>query len=322
MVDRYEAFTQNRARDERGGTKLAASFVGATCLSLAVLGAALHGGAEATPTVHNATNKATIVDWQEMSKILAAEGTFEDTANADVNVHMDYNLPGSSIPGLGNVVGFFSDKLAPDYSEAMKVQCAGKLQEIVPVSAVSQKVEGSKLNLSIDMSKIEINPYCDTTSADVDTSTSKELYSGLIILRDGLSKVGKTLHIVDDNTLPKPDVLMEDVTDNSKSALASEAIQSMVKTCGPSLNDIAKKSAVQGVRKTVLGLTDIKPGNLEVAASYENGQIKWTVPKDKTIEKISQKFVAMEPAVKGFDFDQASCDTANMQVIGEDAKDQ
>lgn len=321
MVDRREDFRQSHARDERGGTKLAAAAVGTVCCGLALLGS-IHAGVEATPTVHDATNKAKIVDWEEMSKILAAEGTFIDTANADVNVHMDYNLPGSGIMGVGSVVGFFSDKLAPDYSETMKVQCAGKLQEIVPVSAVKQEVDGSKLHLAIDMSKIEINPYCVDSSADVDPSTSKSLYAGLIILRDGLSKVGKTLHIVDDNTLPKPDVLMEDVTDNSKSALESESVQSMVKTCGPKLNNIAKESAIQGVRKTVLGLTDIKPGNLEVVASYENGRIKWTVPKDEQISKIAQKFVSMEPTVKGFDFDQESCDTADMQVIGGGAKNQ
>lgn len=268
------------------------------------------------------STKAEILSWKITSDIIAANATFDTQSSAGINVHMQYDLPGGGIPLVGSAIKFIGDKTAPDYKEAMSVTCAGNMQEIVPAAAITKSVVANKLVETIDMSKIVMNPYCVSTTAEDDPGASKQLYAGEILFRDGVTKIGKLAGVLGDNSLAKPDVLMQKVTDNSKNTLAAASLRSMMSTCGPQLRDVVEVSAVQGVTQTILSLSDLKKSDISVVPSYRNGPVHWTVPKNTKIQEIKGSHMKLGPTLDKFVFDHASCSTKNIKntIVGEYVK--
>lgn len=329
MVERYENVELDRSmeleapervRDERGSVRTlgVSSAVGLLVGGAALVGAAI-GNTEVDiePEVKHATTEATMVKWENMADILAAEGTFELQSAANYAVNVNVELPGDGVPGIGWVTGKLSDAaswMLPDYETSLASDCAGEMQVIVPTAEIKQETTGEKLSLEVDMSTVEINSYYDQCSADQDNDSQRAYYQALAVFRDGLVKVTP----LDQKTVPKPDVVMEDIDDNASNSLNNRALESMAKTCGPKLEKQAAKSVEQAVEEVVVNLTDLSADNVDVT-TINGDKIDWH-SKDKDLTKLTMPYTQMEPTVKNFKFDKQSCDTAEMEVVGEGAK--
>ena len=252
------------------------------------------------------STEAEITDVQLTSDILTARGDFKTTADAELDVKMKVKPP-KYLGGLGAKVG---DKMMFDYTQEQDINCYGELQQIVPSDAIEKDIDGDNVNLTIDMSQVEINDYCDYVESDVDPSTKKSLNEPYVIMSDILRKLK--------GDVPKPDKIMNDVSDNAKNALTAKSLESMRETCGPELEDLFEQAAIDGVRKAVVNTSGINEKDLHVGVSYENGKTQWHKEEDGRIAKIKADNLEAEANIKDFDFDkEATCDTTKLKVVGE-----
>lgn len=306
----------------RRGVRLAMAGLGAFVAAGLVLSSCESGGFKETAGVkHGSKTNTKFVEWKNTSSILAAEGKFINTADAQVNVHMKADPPSLGILNINKIPfsGFVEDKIAPDYNEKFHIVCDGNLQEIIPVTAITQShTSNGGILATVDMTKVVMNPYCESTAATVDPSTAQVFYDGYTVARDLVTKIGKLTHTMNDNTLPKPDVMLNNITDNSKNRLTIESLQSMKEVCAKPLASTINDSAKQGVEVMMTTLRDdLSKKNLTVETK---GVPAWRAPTDKVMEKSTQKYMEFQPSLKKFTYDKASCDTTNMTIIGGDAK--
>lgn len=274
-------------------------------------------GVSATATVKpGSSTNAVMEKWTMTSDIIAAQAEFTTDSNAVIGVHMQAHTVLDKIPFLGTVTGKTADIAMPDYNQKEEAQCHGKMQEIVPAEALTKTVKNNHMTLSIDMSKIEMNPYCVYTETTVDPGAKKSIDDVEAAARDGANHITSLVGI----DLPKPDVIMNNITDKTKNALAAKSLQSLLKTCGPKLNTDAGKSAEQGVQQMVLKLSNFKEDQFTIKASYEHGGINWAPVPDEQIEKAKMQSITATAKLNSFNFSHESCDTTHMVVVGEKAQ--
>jgi|GEM_PF-5376728 len=316
--------TKSAINRYRGATPRKRVAYGAAGFALAAMvgGMFSSNGVDIEGSLHNAFTSADIKDYQYTDTLLAGEADFSNKAAAQLKVKVNVNFY-----VLGKDV--IPDQATPDYEENISFTGAGKLQVFVPPAAVAApKKDGNKLDLTVDASKVYVNSYYMNTNDDVDGDGEKSFfYDTLNTARDLVSNAGSLIalpfgHRNDvANFLPKPDVVMNDVSDNAETQLKTEALQAMETTCGPKLNDTILDSVKQGLQKNAATF-GYDEKNVDVHVINTDKPVDWKYPSAKEISGIYGKegsnSLEAEPKVDAFKFTGKTCNTDDMVILGKD----
>lgn len=225
-----------------------------------------------------------LISFDETVDIRTSVITYEGEAGGKVTVKVDGPGP---------------DGLWPDYDTDYNFKGLGEAETLYPWEQLQQKNNrNGDVVVTFDPKKVIVNTYWKQRDTSQSDDAERKLYGSL----DGLGDVAGLIPGLDGSDL---DEMIHNLDGEVNSALDGKALESFGDECGPILDPLVKQS-MQDAVGTIAASQGIDSDS--IIYKWKDGKIDYSPEKDVT--EWNEDAIDL----KSFDFDKASCDSAELEV--------